>query len=261
MAQSLTSALANEYQGLFDTCIIKSEKAVEIDQQIDIMVDNKARYESVANKVNVPWYFISIIHFMEGSLSFKTHLHNGDPLTKKTVKVPKGRPLTGEPPFEWEVSAEDALMFDHLAPLTNVTVPGLLFAFESFNGFGSRFHGINSPYLWSFSNHYTKGKFVEDHVFDPEAVSLQIGAAVLLRRIMERQLTLGESDTITLIRRLGEEVPYDPINFNPTALQLQNLLNSIGLPLRPDGKAGDRTSAAYQHVSGKFLRGDKRRSE
>jgi len=135
----------------------------------------------------------------------------------------------------------------------------LLFAFESYNGFGSRRNGINTPYLWSFSNHYTKGKFIRDHVFDPEAVSDQAGAAVLLRRINERQLTLGQTDIITQIRQLGEQVNYDPDHFNPEALQLQNLLNSVGLHLRLDGKAGDRTSEAYQHISGKFLNGDVRR--
>ncbi|MEJ7678399.1 MAG: hypothetical protein WKG06_11175 [Segetibacter sp.] len=243
---------------MFDTCIILEDKFPEIDRVITKMITNKATYETVANKVNVPWYFISILHCMEGSLSFRTHLHNGDPLTDRTVNVPRGRPLTGNPPFKWEDSAEDALKLDHLVPLTDTNVPGLLFAFESFNGFGSRAHGIHTPYLWSFSNHYIKGKFIRDHVFDPEAVSNQIGAAVLLRRIMERQLTLGESDIITQIRQLGEQVSYDPDHFNAQALQLQKLLNTVGLHLRPDGQAGDRTSEAYEHISGKFLKGDKR---
>jgi len=39
--------------------------------------------------------------------SFKLHLHNGDPLTARTVNVPKGRPKTGQPPFAWGISAKD----------------------------------------------------------------------------------------------------------------------------------------------------------
>jgi lysozyme family protein len=259
MPQSLTNELANEYQLLFNTCIINPVKTESIDHQVNLMLENKATYDAVASEVNVPWYFISIIHSLEGSLNFHTHLHNGDPLSARTVQVPAGRPITGNPPFSWHDSAVDALKLDHLVPLPDTSVPGLLFAFEKFNGFGSRAHGINSPYLWSFSNHYTKGKFIRDHVFDPEAVSNQIGAAVLLRRIMERQLTLGTSDVITQIRELGEQVLYDPTHFNEQAQQLQNLLNIVGLHLRPDGKAGDHTSEAYQHISGKFLKGDKRR--
>jgi len=40
--------------------------------------------------------------------------------------------------------------------------------------------------LWSFSNHYTKGKYVKDGVFDPNAVSQQVGSALVLKRLVER---------------------------------------------------------------------------
>jgi len=259
MSQILTNQLTAEYQALFNTCEINPERSNEIDHNIDRMLAHKAIYDGIASEVNVPWYFVSIIHCMEGSLDFNTHLHNGDPLTARTVQVPAGRPIKGNPPFSFHESAVDALQFDHLIPLLDTSVPGMLFAFENYNGFGSRAHDINSPYLWSFSNHYTKGKFIRDHVFDPNAVSNQVGAAVLLRRIMEKQLALGESDVITQIRQLGEQVLYDPNHFSEQAQQLQKLLNTAGLPLKPDGFAGDHTSEAYQHISGKFLNGDKRR--
>jgi len=259
MPQLLTNELANEYQLLFNTCIIKPEHNAEIEHAINIMVANKSTYDAIAVEANAPWYLVAIIHCLEGSQNFHTHLHNGDPLTARTVHVPAGRPITGNPPFSFNESAIDALRLDHLAPLIDTSVPGLLFAFEKFNGFGNRVHGINSPYLWSFSNHYSKGKFVEDHVFNPDAVSRQIGAAVLLRRLTEKQLLLGSDDVITRIRELGEQVLYDPEHFNEQALQLQKLLNSIGLNLRLDGFAGDKTSEAYQHISGRFLKGDDRR--
>jgi hypothetical protein len=38
---------------------------------------------------------------------------------------------------------------------------------HSNNGFGYRAHGINSPYLWSYSNQYHAGKFVSDGVYSP----------------------------------------------------------------------------------------------
>ena len=59
------------------------------------------------------------------------------------------------------------------------------------NGFGyRRFHsGVLSPYLWSYSNHYTSGKYVADGTFDPDAVSKQCGSAVILRRMAETGLT------------------------------------------------------------------------
>jgi lysozyme family protein len=58
----------------------------------------------------------------------------------------------------------------------------MLYRWEAYNGFRSRtLHNINTPYLWSFSNHYSKGKFVADNVWDGNAVSKQCGAAVMLK--------------------------------------------------------------------------------
>ena len=38
------------------------------------------------------------------------------------------------------------------------------------------------PYLWSFSSLYEKGRYVADHRFDRVAVSMQAGAATMLRQ-------------------------------------------------------------------------------
>ena len=143
---------------------------------------------------------------------------------------------------------------------TDWSLPGTLFQFERYNGFGYRPRGINSPYLWSFSNHYTKGKFTADSIFDPNAISKQCGAAVLLRRMSERQLAvIGELDTITQIKTLGAQVAFAPNTYNGKAEQLQKLLNRVGLPLRVDGKAGRNTSDAYYSIAKKYLRGDTKR--
>lgn len=73
----------------------------------------------------------------------------------------------------------------------------------------------------------------------------------------EKQIAVkGEIDTITKIKRLGEEVIFDPQNFHENAKQLQTLLNQVGLHLRVDGMAGRHTSDAYHTISGKFLKGD-----
>ena len=109
MAISFSAQLQGEYQRLFDTCVINSAKYPEIDSFISKMLQSQARYTEVSTQTGVPWHIIAIIHCMEGSLSFAKHLHNGDPLTARTVKVPAGRPKTGTPPFSWEFSAEDAL--------------------------------------------------------------------------------------------------------------------------------------------------------
>lgn len=187
----LTSTVTHEYRDLWKTCEIRPTHAREVDQLVDRIAANKKRYKKAGDARGVPWHVVGVIHMLEGSGNFHTHLHNGDPLTARTVHIPAGRPKTGRPPFTWEESAEDALVFDGLSRWTNWSVPGTLFVLERFNGFGYRRQDIDipSPYLWSFSNHYTRGKFIGDRVFSPTAVSKQCGAAVLLRRMVERKLT------------------------------------------------------------------------
>lgn len=141
------------------------------------------------NSSTVPWYFLACVHYMECSFSFKKHLHNGDPLTGYTVHVPAHRPKVGHPPpFNFEESAVDAIKLMKYDQVTNWSLPYILLKLEGYNGFGYNRKGIRSPYLWSFSNHYTKGKYVKDGVYDADAVSTQLGAAVILKRMEQRAL-------------------------------------------------------------------------
>ncbi|MGZ5189941.1 MAG: hypothetical protein ACXWCZ_02915 [Flavisolibacter sp.] len=251
--------LRDEYQRLFDSCTIRSEKIGDVNECVNRILAGKPEYETVAARTNIPWYFIGIVHNMECSCRFNTHLHNGDPLTKRTTHVPKGFPKNGNPPFSWADSAEDALKLKSLHTWNDWTVPGVLFQLERYNGFGYRPRGINSPYLWSFSNHYSRGKFTSDGIFDSNAISKQIGAAVLLRRMSELQHAVaGETDIITQIKKTGVQVKFDPDHFNELAEHLQQLLNRVGQHLKVDGKAGKNTSDAYKRVSGVFLKGDSR---
>jgi lysozyme family protein len=129
---------------------------------------------------------IGVIHAMEGGFNFAGHLHNGDPLTSRTKNGPRHRPQTGTPPFVWEDSAVDALTVDGLVGVTDWSVPHLRYLLEKYNGFGYRRKGLPTPYRWSFANLYVKGKYVADGRFDPDAVSKQCSAAVMLQGLMKR---------------------------------------------------------------------------
>ena len=183
----LTESLKQEYRGLFDTCVIKRNRKPEVDTIVEKIVKNQKRYETVAEPLKIPWYFVAVIHSMESSMNFKTHLHNGDSLKKRTVHVPAGRPKSGSPPFTWEESAKDALKYKKLDKWDDWSISGILYKLEEYNGWGYRkYHpDVLTPYLWSFSNHYTKGKYVSDGSFSDTAVSGQCGAAVLIRRLAE----------------------------------------------------------------------------
>ena len=258
---TLTPEKKENYERLFAGCLIKEAKYPEIDGIIAKMVASKSRYESVANTLNIPWYIISIIHCMEGSLRFDKHLHNGDPLKNRTVQVPANRPKTGNPPFTWEASATDALTFDGLSKWTDWSIAGMLYKLEGYNGWGYYSRGINSPYLWSYSNNYTKGKYVVDGKYDPEAVSKQAGAAVLLRRLREKQFITfpDQEDIVKQILAQGKLTQYYKGAPTDAATILQRMLNKAGGVLRVDGKAGELTSNEYFKFSGVYLDGDPRK--
>lgn len=186
----LTPEVRRDYEQKFGTCTVRPEKRDEVENTVTRMMKGRERYAAVSKRVGVPWFFIAIVHAMECGSRFSCHLHNGDPLTARTRQDPKGRPASGQPPFTWEASAEDALRLKRLDSWSDWSIGGLLFQFERYNGFGYRAADVNipTPYLWSGSQHYVRGKYVRDHVFDPRFESTQIGAAVLLRRMLDEEL-------------------------------------------------------------------------
>jgi lysozyme family protein len=270
MAFELTENLREEYSKLFDTCDIRSAKLSEVDSLVTKIISNRSRYEAVGSALGIPWYFIGAIHNMESALRFTRHLHNGDPLTARTVHVPKGRPLTGTPPFTWEQSATDALTLQKLNTVQDWSMPEVLFQFEKYNGFGyrTRHPEVLSPYLWSYSSHYSSGKYIEDGRFDPDAVSNQCGAAVILRRLSEQGVIQFDADghPIDSFQRPAEPtiasgplITYSESVSSESAKELQAALNRIpGIFLLVDGIPGRRTSDAFRKVTGHFLQGDPR---
>jgi len=183
----LTANLRAEYQDLWRTCEIRPAHAAEVDQVATRILAHQGRYEAVEASIEVPWVVVAVIHQMESSGRFDCHLHNGDPLTARTVHYPTSRP-PGDPPFTWEESAADALRIRNLPAWNDWSAAGLLYEIEGWNGFGYRTQHpeVLTPYLWSFSNHYTAGKFVADHQWSATAVSKQCGAATMLRRLVEQ---------------------------------------------------------------------------
>lgn len=184
----LDGALRAEYERLFAQCKVRSERAQAVDQIVDRLAAAKARYAGLETALGTPWYVPAVLHSLESGQRFDRHLHNGDPLTRRTTHVPAGRPARGTPPCTWEASAQDALELKGLHAWHDWSVAGVMFKLEQYNGWGYRqFHPtVLSPYLWSFSQHYGKGKYVADGRFDASAVSQQCGAAVLLRRMADR---------------------------------------------------------------------------
>jgi lysozyme family protein len=233
---AIPSQLKTEYEKLFRNCEIRKEQLAAIDSIINKIKDNKGKYKTVESNTQVPWYVIAAIHNLESSLSFTAHLHNGNPLSAKTVDVPAGRPQRGNPPFTWEESAIDALEYDGLTEWNDWSVAGIAYRLEKFNGTGYRdYHPeVKSPYLWSFSSHYTKGKYDIDGRFKPNLVSEQCGGMVLLKRMAEKDLidlTDDETDPMPIVTWLelyrkeqsGIAYPVIVANAGGTAIEVIDL--------------------------------------
>ncbi|MFN3261737.1 MAG: hypothetical protein ACE37J_14370 [Pikeienuella sp.] len=173
-----------EYEAMFDAAEPLAERAHEIAAFRARLRRGADAYRAAEAETGVPWIFTGLTHGLEAGFDFSRHLHNGDPLTARTVRVPAGRPAAGQPPFSWEASAADALRGHGLHRIRDWTLARLLFELERYNGFGYRRRAAPTPYLWSFSNQYRAGKYVKDGVYDPEAVSRQAGAATVLKAMI-----------------------------------------------------------------------------
>lgn len=253
----LDAELAREYERLFSTCTIRESWLARVDRIVDALVRERVRYASLETAIGTPWYIPAVIHNMESGLRFDRHLHNGDPLTARTTHVPAGRPPRGTPPFTWVQSAMDALQLKGLHLWDDWDVAGALFKLEQYNGWGYRmFHPeVLSPYLWSGCTHYERGKYVADGRFDPAAVSQQAGAAVLLRRMVERELIPAWA------HGAAPPLRYSGNTVLPFGEDLQRFLNTRGLggePLQVDGKLGKLSSNAFKVATGYLLAGDPR---
>ena len=180
------NSLQVEYGRLYRKLSVREARSESVEWHLAMIRKSKARYESVGQQTGVPWYFIAVTHGLEASFNFRAHLHNGDfPLSSRTRQVPTGRPTKWLPPSDWESSAKDALRLLGFTGQKDWSLTRTLYRLEAYNGFGYRSYGVPTPYLWSFSNHYDRGKYVADGKFSYTARSQQCGAAVMLKMLAE----------------------------------------------------------------------------
>jgi lysozyme family protein len=252
----------NQYRELFDTLEIRANRAAAVDALCARALALVPRYQPVSDSTGVPWYFIAAVHLRESTFAI-AHLHNGDPLEARTTHVPANRPRTPEPPYTFEQSAEDALRLKRLHRWTDWSLTGTLYQLERYNGMGYRKLGKPSPYLWSYSQHYQRGKYVAHGKYSDAAVDRQCGTATFLRRLAELQqfhfADEADIDEATpLLVDYAEQRPTDAALIERTRA-LQTWLNShSGIYLKVDGWPGARTSNAYRKVTGYYLPGDPR---
>lgn len=254
----LTPTLAAVYQQLFASCTIKPQHRTTVERVAGQVLKHQPRYAKVEHASQVPWAVIAVIHAMESSQRFDRHLHNGDPLHSRTVNIPAQRPL-GQPPFTWEASAVDALHYSGLSAWRDWSIAGTLFKLEAYNGWGyRRYHPqVLSPYLWSFSEHYQRGKYAADGHFDANLVSQQCGAAVLLKQL--NAFVVLPPTTATQANRQPTPAPLNSRPYpgqlikrsrkqNSNVHHIQQRLNALGYQpaLKVDSHFGPKTEQAVK---------------
>ena len=216
--------LKTEYAQLWASAVTRTSFKPALDASAKRIIESKERYQAVSAMTNVPWYVIGLIHQMEAGCSFACHLHNGDSLARRTVQVPANRPPTGNGPFKWEASACDALLMKRLETITEWSAERICYELERYNGWGYRkFHKSTlTPYLWSGTVHYARGKYVADGKWDSTHVSKQTGAIPLLKRMMELDETIRPTGSIV------EAAPLQPEETVPASF------------VKADGKASEK---------------------
>lgn len=171
---------------LYQSCTITEAGSRQSSVISATILARRSLYDFVQLSTAVPWYVVACLHSLESSLRTDRHLHNGDPLTARTIHVPKGRPLappaSGVFPYTWRESACDAIQGFYYRP-AKWDMGGCLDFLEHWNGLAYRKCGVNTPYLWSMTNQYAAGKFVSDDRFDPKAVSQECGAAAIIKQL------------------------------------------------------------------------------
>ncbi|MBT9560242.1 MAG: hypothetical protein IV100_29705 [Myxococcales bacterium] len=161
----------------------------ELDGFANHWAKNQERYVAVAEKTGVPAKLIAALHWRESHGNFGTYLHQGDPLGKKAVHVPKNIPIF----HKWEEAAIHALNLkksirDKVEMDENTTDPAALATYaEHYNGLGYHYRGKPSAYVWAGTDQYTSGKFVADGKYSSKTRDRQAG-------VMSLMTTAGQVD-------------------------------------------------------------------
>lgn len=170
----------DDYLTLYNTTKMLPKYKSWLNYYRDEAICNYSHYSLVEKKTNVPWQTIAALHAQECAFDLNRQILNGERWNRRTLRVPKNLG-----PFKsWIESAVYALEYINPHFSDNISIVEVLTFLESWNGWGYRSKGVNSPYLWALTNHGVGvGKFVRDGIYDPKAVSKQLGAAALIKEL------------------------------------------------------------------------------
>lgn len=246
------SELRPEYTDLLGRVQVTQER--EAHGVAEHLRQHLVQYDHVGDRTHVPPALLAALHQRESSANFKTYLGNGEPLSRTTRLVPRGRgPFLG--PNAWEAGAVDAINYDHLNDTTEAwSMPYVLWKGEAWNGFGPRNHGCHTGYLWSGTNIYKGGKYVADGKWDPDHWDTQLGIVPVMLALFEQEPSwVIPGSPLHLVKGLvtvpAPSIVPEGVGGGATGgtLWVQQTLNRLGFgPLLEDDSYGRRTREAVR---------------
>jgi lysozyme family protein len=169
--------------------LINNSALIGLDRVAKRLVAAKETYQKVEAKTGVPWPVIAVIHEREASQKWTANLAQGDRWDRKSTHIPRG-----QGPFSsWEAAAVNALKNSspYIARNEDWSIGNTLAKLEEYNGLGYSRIGRPSPYIWSKSNQYIRGKYIKDGVYSSTTVDIQNGCAPLLARMIRRDPSIN----------------------------------------------------------------------
>lgn len=253
------AALAPGYTHLLATMQITNPGLVNATAVKLLKYIDEGYYKDVSDEDGIPQIWMATSFERESSSNFHTSPAQGDPLWIRSIHVPRGLgPYIDHNDTNhdhwvkaWSKAAKDAYRIDHLDKVgkDNWSWERACYEGELFNGFGYRQFGINSPYLFACSNHYSYGKYTGDGQFSRTAHDTQIGIIPVMFRMAEIRpsLTLPIAfPSSTTAPMPAVTPPAAPVL--PDAKALQVALNKLGTTpqLDVDGNYGRMTARAVR---------------
>ena len=245
---TFTSKIYNEHvDNLDETQMDLSGHGQSVDRLQKVWEEHREQYEAVANQVDLPAELIAALHYRESSFNFNTYLHQGDPLGRPAVHIPRDIPVF----HEWAPAAVHALGIKKnvqrdvgLTKESNDLAAMATYS-EYYNGLGYDYRGIESPYVYGGTNQYQSGHYVADGRFDPNAKDRRLGVVAIVRilkgAVSEEELAevtrnaYSSGDRVLSVGEKGADVK-----------ELQALLIASGSELTVDGDLGPLTDAAVR---------------
>lgn len=171
------------YSTAWDAMQVPSQADAAVQAQAERLYGYKDRYTVSEANTGVPWWMLAAMHYRQLDCDFTRTILNGDRIDQATEHFPAG---VG-PWSDWESSANFALIFDGLDTIGEGawTIERVLYQLEAYDEWGYWRRGFVSPFLFAFTDQYTRGRIVTSGEFFAATVDAQIGCAPLIARLAE----------------------------------------------------------------------------